>query len=132
MPLLRTREGQEDGLPTEGREVIINPRDFRNQRYLGSVVLITSERAIAFLVVLNIAPTSSMPWEVATDSVGFKKMVGIAWVGLVVMVLGCAPGTIIADKKSVPAGLIDCGLEDALWDIFEARATANSPELLLR
>ena len=60
---------------------------------LGPSSLIIAERVFASAVIPKIAPTSSIPCELATDPVGFRLMVGITHVGPVVMVLGCAPGT---------------------------------------
>ena len=59
---------------------------------LGPSSLIIAERVFAFSVMLKIAPTSSIPCELATDPVGFKEKVGNVRVGPVVTVLGCVPG----------------------------------------
>lgn len=63
----------------------------------GPSSLIIAERVFAFSVMPKIAPTSSIPCELATDPVGFKERVGNNRVGPVVMVLGFAPGADNAD-----------------------------------
>ena len=64
---------------------------------LGPSSLMIAERVFAFSVMPKIAPTSSIPCELATDPVGSKERVGNTRVGPVVMVLGCAPGANDAD-----------------------------------
>ena len=107
------------------------PLIFETKDTLGPLSLMIAERVFASSVMLKIAPTSSITCELATDPVGFKEMVGIARVGPVVMVLGCPPGTNMADGDGVPVECIDCRSEDTLEDIFEAPATTYKPELLL-
>ena len=63
---------------------------------LGPSSLMIAERVFASWVIPKIAPTSSIPCELATDPVGLRVLVGIAMVGPVVIVLGCAPGTNMA------------------------------------
>lgn len=73
------------------------PLSFEMKDCLGPSSLIIAERVLASSVMPKIAPTSSIPCELATDPVGFKEIVGDAKVGPVVIEFGCAPDTNVAD-----------------------------------
>ena len=98
---------------------------------LGPSSLMMAERVFAFSVMPKIAPTSSIPCELATDPVGFKERVGMTRAGPVVMELGSAPGANDADWDGLTAEPSERGLEDTLWEVFETPATGYIPELLL-
>ena len=107
------------------------PLTSETKEILGPSSLIMAERVFAFSVMPKIAPTSSIPCELAADPVGFKERLGTTRVGPVVMELGCAPGANDADWDGLTAEPSESGLEAALWEVFETPATGYIPELLL-
>ena len=81
---------------------------------LGPSSLIIAERVFAFSVMPKIAPTSSIPCELAADPVGFKERAGFTRVGPLVMVFAGAPGANDADWDGLIAEPSECGLPAAL------------------
>ena len=90
------------------------PLTSETKEILGPSSLIIADRVFAFSVMPKIAPTSSIPCELATDPVGFKEREGFTRVGPLVMVLACAPGANDADWDGLTVEPSDCGLEAAL------------------